>query len=152
MRMGARSFPIEYYILRIAGPSASQACAGSSVVGYLGDRPIFSTVVDSSGTCYRYVGLALRLPDGRYDVQSLAPGEWIVGTHLQFGTLILPHQNGPAVTDGGTAAGPAGSALLPTASADFVANHQRLRWRSEHPTAARSCLARHLEVLCRYPS
>lgn len=47
------------------------------------------------------------------------------------------YQNGPAVTDGEIAAGPAGSALLPTASADFVANHQCLRWRSKHPTAAR---------------
>lgn len=84
MRIGAKSIPIEYYILRIAGPSASQSCAGGAVVGYLADRPIFSVVVDSSGTCYRYVGLASRLPDGRYDVQSLSPGEWIVEPGLIY--------------------------------------------------------------------
>lgn len=88
MRMGGRSIPIEYYILRIAGPSASQACAGSAVIGYLGDRPIFSKVVDSSGTRYRYVGLASRLPGGRYDVQSLAPGEWIVEPGLVYSSEL----------------------------------------------------------------
>lgn len=88
MRMGARSIPIEYYILRIAGPSASQSCAGSAVVGYLADRPIFSTVADTSGTCYRYVGLASRLPDGRYDVQSLASSEWIVEPGLIYSSEL----------------------------------------------------------------
>jgi len=88
MRMGARSIPIEYYILRLASPFASQSYAGSAVVGYLGDRPIFSRVADSSGACYRYVGLAPRLSDGRYDVESLSPGEWIVEPGLVYSSEL----------------------------------------------------------------
>ena len=78
MQIGARSIPIEYYILRIAEPAASESGTDSTIIGYLADQPIFATVADSAGTCYRYVGLAARLSDGRYDVQSLSPGEWIV--------------------------------------------------------------------------
>ncbi|WP_051334003.1 hypothetical protein [Mesorhizobium sp. WSM3224] len=84
MRMGARSIPIEYYILRIAGPAAPEFGADSTIVGYLADQPIFATVADSAGTRYRYVGLAARLSDGRYDVQSLSPGEWIVEPGLVY--------------------------------------------------------------------
>ncbi|WP_206075312.1 hypothetical protein [Mesorhizobium tamadayense] len=84
MRLGTRSVPIEYYTLRIAGPAVSQSGAESAIVGYLADRPIFGSVTDSSGTRYRYVGLAARLPDGRYDVESLSPGEWIVEPGLIY--------------------------------------------------------------------
>ncbi|WP_192250363.1 hypothetical protein [Mesorhizobium silamurunense] len=84
MLIGARSIPIEYYTLRIAGPAVSQSGAVSAIVGYLADRPIFGTVADSSGTRYRYVGLAVRLPDGRYDVESLSAGEWIVEPGLIY--------------------------------------------------------------------
>lgn len=84
MRVGTRSVPIEYYILQIAAPATPQSERGSVVVGYLADRPIFSTVVDSTGIRYRDVGLASRLPDGRYDVQALFPGEWIVEPGLIY--------------------------------------------------------------------
>lgn len=84
MHLGARSIPIEYYMLRIAGPAGSQPGVESAIVGYLADRPIFGSVTDSSGTRYRYVGLAARLADGRYDVQSLSPGEWIVEPGLIY--------------------------------------------------------------------
>lgn len=83
MRIGARSIPIEYYVLRISGPAAAQPNE-STVVGYLADRPIFSTVIDSSGNRYHYVGLAPRLSDGRYDVESLALGEWLVEPGLIY--------------------------------------------------------------------
>ena len=82
MRMGTRSVPIEYYILQTAARATPQSEMGSVVVGYLADRPIF--VVDSTGSRYRYVGLASRLPDGRYDVQALSPGEWIVEPGLIY--------------------------------------------------------------------
>lgn len=84
MHFGGRSIPIEYHILRIAGQAAPLSGAGGAIAGYLAERPIFATVQDSTGTCYRYVGLAARLPDGRYDVQSLSPGEWIVEPGLIY--------------------------------------------------------------------
>uniref|UniRef100_UPI003703F974 hypothetical protein n=1 Tax=Mesorhizobium atlanticum TaxID=2233532 RepID=UPI003703F974 len=69
IRIGRRSFPFEYYILKIVGPAAE--CPGEcTVVGYLADRPIFATVMDSSGERYHYVGRATRLSDGQYDVES----------------------------------------------------------------------------------
>jgi hypothetical protein len=84
MRMRARSIPVEYYILRVAEPAAPECAVDGIIVGYIADRPIFATVADSAGTRYRYVGLAARLSDGRYDVQSLSPGEWIVEPGLVY--------------------------------------------------------------------
>lgn len=83
MRLGARSVPIEYYILRTAAPVAERP-SESKVVGYLAECPIFSAVTDPSGGHYHYVGLAPRLADGRYDVESLSPGEWIVEPGLIY--------------------------------------------------------------------
>lgn len=83
MRIGRRSFPFEYYILKIVGPAAERL-GGRTVVGKLADRPIFATVIDSSGDRYRYVGLAQRLSDGQYDVESLSLGEWIVDPGLIY--------------------------------------------------------------------
>ena len=72
MRLGAKSVPTEFYIIRIVAPVAERQ---SQVVGYPADRPIFSTVIDTFGDHYQYVGLAPRLGDGGYDVESLSPGE-----------------------------------------------------------------------------
>lgn len=84
MPLGARSIPIEYYILRIARPAPPDSGVDSTIVGYLADQPIFAAVADSAGSRYRYVGLAARLYDGRYDVLSLSPGEWIVEPGLIY--------------------------------------------------------------------
>ncbi|MER8874577.1 hypothetical protein NKI04_32800 [Mesorhizobium sp. M0814] len=84
MRLGTKSVPVEYYTLRIAGPAVSQSGAESAIIGYLADRPIFGSVTDSSGARYRYVGLAARLSDGRYDIESLSPGEWILEPGLIY--------------------------------------------------------------------
>jgi hypothetical protein len=84
MHLGSRSVPIEYYVLRLAGPAAPPSDVGSVVAGYLAGRPILATVEDLAGYRYRYVGLATRLPDGRYDVQSLSAGEWIVEPGLIY--------------------------------------------------------------------
>lgn len=83
MRLSARRVPIEYYILRITAPAVGRT-SESQVVGYLADRPIFSPVMDTVGGHYRYVGLAPHLSDGRYDVQSLSPREWIVEPGLIY--------------------------------------------------------------------
>lgn len=61
MRLGAKSVPTEFHIIRIVAPVAERQ---SQVVGYLADRPIFSTVIDTFGDHYQYVGLAPRLGDG----------------------------------------------------------------------------------------
>ncbi|ANN58759.1 hypothetical protein A9174_19750 [Mesorhizobium loti NZP2037] len=83
MWLNARSVPVEYYILRITAPIAGRH-SESQVVGYLADLPIFSPVMDSFGDRYDYVGLAPRLGDGRFDVESLSPGEWIVEPGLIY--------------------------------------------------------------------
>ncbi|AZO39509.1 MAG: hypothetical protein EOS81_07910 [Mesorhizobium sp.] len=84
MRFGVRSIPIEYYTLRVLAPAVEQICGESAVIGYFADRPIFETVTDTSGDRYHYVGLAPRLSDGRYDIESLAQGEWIVEPGLIY--------------------------------------------------------------------
>jgi hypothetical protein len=69
--VGRRSMPIEYFVLvntRSEGP----------VIGHIADRPICETVVDERGVRYHYAGLAPRDPDGRFDVDCLRHGEWIV--------------------------------------------------------------------------
>ncbi|MER8374867.1 hypothetical protein [Mesorhizobium sp. M1409] len=83
MRLGARSVPIEYYVLRIAAPAAGRP-SESKVVGHFAERPIFSEVIDTFGDHYHYVGLAPRLADGRFDVEALSPGEWIVEPGLIY--------------------------------------------------------------------
>ena len=73
----SRSMPVEYFILanvRFEGP----------VVGNLASRVIRESVVDERGTRYRYVGLMHRDVDGRYDVNTLNEGEWIVRPGLIY--------------------------------------------------------------------
>jgi hypothetical protein len=83
MHLGARSIPFEYYVLRVLEPAVDQL-SEYVVLGYLGDRPIFATVTDSGGGRYHYAGLVPRLADGRYDVESLSPDEWIVEPGLIY--------------------------------------------------------------------
>ncbi|TPI26741.1 hypothetical protein FJ414_29790 [Mesorhizobium sp. B3-1-6] len=75
-RLG-QNIPIEYFIL--ADPRDKGA-----VIGRLADHPIRETVVDGQGCSYRYVGVATRNPDGRYDVEALRPGEWIAQPGLLY--------------------------------------------------------------------
>lgn len=55
-----------------------------ATIGHLADKPIVETVVDANGHWYRYVGVALRVPDGRFDVDALRSGEWIVRPGLVY--------------------------------------------------------------------
>lgn len=69
--LGRRRLPIEYFVLantRSEGP----------VVGHLAGQPIYETIVDAWGIRYHYAGLASRDADGRFDVDCLRAGEWIV--------------------------------------------------------------------------
>ncbi len=63
--------PVEYSILIEPRPDGS-------VVGYYAGRPIAAAVVDHFGRRFTYAGIAPRLRNGRYDVEALRPGEWIV--------------------------------------------------------------------------
>jgi len=69
--------PIEYFLLvepQAAGP----------VVGYYAEHPIADVVVDCFGRRFTYAGIAPRLHSGRYNVEALLPGEWIVEPGLVY--------------------------------------------------------------------
>jgi hypothetical protein len=69
--------PVEYFMLvepRADGP----------VVGYYAGRAIAAAVVDRFGHRFTYAGVAPCLRSGRYDVESLQPGEWIVEPGLVY--------------------------------------------------------------------
>jgi hypothetical protein len=66
--------------------------ADGPVVGYYAGHPIAAAVVDYFGRRYAYVGVASRLPSGRYDAESLLPGEWIVEPGLLY--YAEPHEPG----------------------------------------------------------
>jgi hypothetical protein len=69
--------PVDYFILvepRADGP----------VIGTYNDQPIPAAVRDAFGRRYTYVGAASRLRDGRFDVKTLAPGEWFVRPGLVY--------------------------------------------------------------------
>jgi hypothetical protein len=72
-----RSVPTEYFIL------ANLQSEGTTI-GHLAGRPIPETVVDASGHCYRFAGVAPRDADGRFNIDSLRAGEWIVQPGLVY--------------------------------------------------------------------
>ena len=55
-----------------------------SVVGYYDGTPITEEVVDEFGRRFGYAGAAPRNSQGRYDVDLLQPGEFIVGRGLLY--------------------------------------------------------------------
>jgi len=54
------------------------------IVGYLAGRAIAAAVVDHFGRRFAYAGIAPRLRSGRYDVDALRPGEWLVEPGLVY--------------------------------------------------------------------
>lgn len=71
--------PVDYFILvepRADGP----------IVGFYAGHPIAAAVVDYFGRRFIYAGVAPRLRSGRYDGDSLRPGEWIVEPGLVYYT------------------------------------------------------------------
>jgi hypothetical protein len=69
--------PVDYFILVEPRPDGP-------VVGYYDGRVITAAVVDYFGRRFTYAGIAPRLRSGRYDVESLRPGEWIVEPGLIY--------------------------------------------------------------------
>ena len=72
-----RGVPTEYFIL-------SDLRTEGATIGHLAGNPIVETVIDASGHRYRYVGVASRAADGRFDVDALRTGEWIVRPGLVY--------------------------------------------------------------------
>jgi len=69
--------PVEYFILVEPRPNGS-------IVGRYAGHPIAEAVVDYFGRRFTYAGIAPRLRSGRYDVDALQPGEWIVEPGLIY--------------------------------------------------------------------
>jgi hypothetical protein len=72
-----RPRPTEYCLLIEPRPDGP-------VVGHYAGKPIAAAVIDFSGSRYTYVGAAPRLSNGRYDVEALHSGEWIVEPGLVY--------------------------------------------------------------------
>ncbi len=69
--------PVEYFILW--NPQF-----GGEVIGHLDGAPIRETVIDTRGKRYHYVGIAQRDCNGRFNVNLLSAGEWIVQPGLVY--------------------------------------------------------------------
>jgi len=84
-RIASRSRPVDYYILqepRGEGP----------VVGTFAGQAICERVIDFLGDCYRFVGIAPRLRDGRYDTEALRAGEWLMEPGLIYAHEARPRR------------------------------------------------------------
>jgi hypothetical protein len=76
-RFRNRNQPVDYYMLqepRGEGPS----------VGSFAGQAISERMTDYLGDRYRFVGIAPRLSNGRYDTGALRPGEWLVEPGLIY--------------------------------------------------------------------
>lgn len=73
----SRRVPTEYFVL--ANPKEQGA-----TIGRLADHPIRETMVDASGRRYHFVGVAPRDGSGRFAVEALRTGEWIVQPGLVY--------------------------------------------------------------------
>jgi hypothetical protein len=69
--------PTEYFIL-------ANLREQGAIIGRLAGHPIADTVVDTSGLRYHFVGVAPRDRSGRFDVEALRAGEWIVQPGLVY--------------------------------------------------------------------
>jgi hypothetical protein len=69
--------PVDYFIL-------VEPQADGPVIGTYSEHPIAAVVKDAFGRRYRYVGVASRLRDGRFDVKTLSPGEWLMRPGLVY--------------------------------------------------------------------
>ncbi|MBN9216531.1 MAG: hypothetical protein J0I79_01135 [Mesorhizobium sp.] len=69
--------PTEYFVL-------ANLREQGRIIGRLAGHPIADTVVDASGQRYRFAGVAPRDHSGRFDVEALRAGEWIVQPGLVY--------------------------------------------------------------------
>jgi hypothetical protein len=69
--------PVEFFMLH-------DARADGPLLGYFADCEIAEAVTDHFGSRYVYAGLAPKRRDGRFDVDALRPGEFIVKPGLVY--------------------------------------------------------------------
>mgnify|MGYP001031285818 FL=1 len=87
-----RSLPIEYFVL-------VEPKAHGDIIGQLAGQPIHDMVVDASGSRYHFVGVAPRDGRGRFDVEALRKGEWIVQPGLVYAADLPSKPSGSARRD-----------------------------------------------------
>ena len=75
--------PLDYFMLQ-------EPHGEGPLVGTFAGQAIFERMTDYLGQHYRFAGIAPRLPSGRYDVDALRPGEWLVEPGL-----IYAHESSP---------------------------------------------------------
>ena len=71
------AIPTEYFIL-------ANLRADGPVVGHLAGLPIREAVIDHDGQRYRFSGVMPCTRSGRFAVENLRPGEWIVRPGLIY--------------------------------------------------------------------
>lgn len=71
------SRPVDYFMLQ-------EPHGEGPLVGTFAGQAISECVTDYFGHRYRFAGIAPRLQDGRYDVDALAVGEWLVEPGLIY--------------------------------------------------------------------
>ena len=76
-RGASRRVPTEYFVL-------ANLKEQGAIIGRLAGHPIADTIVDASGLRYHFVGVAPRDRSGRFDVEALRTGEWIVQPGLVY--------------------------------------------------------------------
>jgi hypothetical protein len=73
----AEGRPVEFFILH-------DAKADGPCLGRYGDKEIPASVIDGFGRRYTYVGVAPRKSNGRFDVDALQDGEFILPPGLVY--------------------------------------------------------------------
>lgn len=69
--------PLDYFMLQ-------EPHAEGPLVGTFAGCAITEHMTDCFGCRYRFAGVAPRLANGRYDVDALQPGEWLVEPGLIY--------------------------------------------------------------------
>jgi hypothetical protein len=72
-----RNRPVDYFMLQ-------EPQGEGPPVGTFAGQAIAERMTDYLGHHYRFAGVAPRLQDGRYDVDALRPGEWLVEPGLIY--------------------------------------------------------------------
>jgi hypothetical protein len=76
-RGSSRNRPVDYFMLQ-------EPHGEGPKVGTFAGQAIAEHMTDYLGQRYRFAGIAPRLANGRYDVDALRPGEWLVEPGLIY--------------------------------------------------------------------
>jgi hypothetical protein len=83
--MPAHGKPLEYF--KIVGPKPQ-----GRVIGTLDGKPFTELVIDDFGRTYRYAGVVNRQRNGRFAVEDLRTGEFLLDSGLVYKlNTLAPH-------------------------------------------------------------